>query len=61
MRVRDFMSTNVVVVDEKTLIYQAKEIMKAHKSRRLPDMRKDKLVGLVTERMLLEASPSEAT
>jgi acetoin utilization protein AcuB len=61
MRVRDFMSTNVVVVDEKTLIYQAKEIMQAHKIRRLPVMKKDKLVGLVTERMLLEASPSEAT
>jgi acetoin utilization protein AcuB len=61
MRVRDFMSTNVIVVDENTLIYQAKEIMKAHKIRRLPVMKKDKLVGLVTERMLLEASPSEAT
>lgn len=61
MRVRDLMSTNVVVVDEKTLIFQAKEIMQAHRIRRLPVMKKDKLVGLVTERMLLEASPSEAT
>jgi acetoin utilization protein AcuB len=59
MRVRDFMSTNVVVIDEKTLIYNAKEIMKAHKIRRLPVMKKDKLVGLVTERMLLEAAPSD--
>ena len=61
MRVRDFMSTNVVVIDEKTLIYNAKEIMKAHKIRRLPVMKKERLVGLVTERMLLEAAPSEAT
>jgi acetoin utilization protein AcuB len=61
MRVRDFMSTNVVAVDEKTSIHDAKKIMDAHKIRRLPVMRKDKLVGLVTERMLLEASPSPAT
>jgi acetoin utilization protein AcuB len=61
MRVRDIMSTNVVTVDEKTSIHDAKKIMEAHKIRRLPVMKKDKLVGLVTERMLLEASPSLAT
>ncbi|MFO8164025.1 MAG: CBS and ACT domain-containing protein [Thermodesulfobacteriota bacterium] len=61
MRVRDFMSTNVVTVDEKTLIDDAKKIMEAHKIRRLPVMKKDKLVGLVTMHMLLEAAPSPAT
>jgi len=61
MRVRDFMNTNVVSVDEKTLIDDAKKIMEAHKIRRLPVMKKDKLVGLVTKHMLLEASPSPAT
>ena len=61
MRVRDFMSTNVVSVDEKTLIDDARKIMDAHKIRRLPVMKKDKLVGLVTKHMLLEASPSPAT
>ena len=61
MRISDLMSTNVVVVDEKTLIHNAKKIMEAHKIRRLPVMKKDKLIGLVTERMLLEAAPSEAT
>ena len=61
MRVRDFMSTNVVSVDEKTLIDDARKIMEAHKIRRLPVMKKDKLVGLVTKHMLLEASPSPAT
>jgi len=61
MRVRDVMSTNVVAVDEKTSIHDARKIMEAHKIRRLPVMKKDKLVGLVTERMLLEASPSPAT
>ena len=61
MRVRDFMNTNVVSVDEKTLIDDAKKIMEAHNIRRLPVMKKDKLVGLVTKHMLLEASPSPAT
>jgi acetoin utilization protein AcuB len=61
MRTRDIMSTNVVTVDEKTSIHDAKKIMDAHKIRRLPVMKKDKLVGLVTKHMLLEASPSPAT
>ena len=61
MRVRDIMSTNVVAVDEKTPIHDARKIMEAHKIRRLPVMRRDKLVGLVTKHMLLEASPSPAT
>jgi len=61
MRVRDFMSTNVVSVDEKTFIDDARKIMEAHKIRRLPVMKKNKLIGLVTKHMLLEAAPSPAT
>ena len=61
MRIRDIMSDNVVAVDEKTSIHDARKIMEAHKIRRLPVMKKDKLVGLVTKHMLLEASPSPAT
>lgn len=61
MRIRDIMSTNVVAVSEDTSIHDARKIMKAHKIRRLPVLKKDKLVGLVTERMLLEASASPAT
>ena len=61
MRIRDIMSTNVVTVDEKTSIHDARKIMAAHKIRRLPVMKKDKLVGLITMHMLLEASPSQAT
>ncbi|MBW2342251.1 MAG: CBS domain-containing protein [Deltaproteobacteria bacterium] len=61
MRIRDIMSTNVVSVDEKTLVDDAKKIMEAHRIRRLPVMKKDKLVGLVTKHMLLEAAPSPAT
>jgi acetoin utilization protein AcuB len=61
MKIRDIMSTNVVTVTENTLVNDAKNIMDAHRIRRLPVMRKDKLVGLVTMHMLLEASPSPAT
>jgi len=61
MRVKDFMSTNVVAVDEDTSLHDARKIMEAHKIRRLPVMRKGRLVGLVTLRMLLEAAPSPAT
>jgi acetoin utilization protein AcuB len=61
MRTRDIMSTNVVAVDVNTSIHDARKIMEAHKIRRLPVMKKGKLVGLVTRHMLLEASPSPAT
>lgn len=61
MRIRDLMSVNVVTVDEKTSIQDARKIMEAHKIRRLPVMRKTRLVGLVTKHMLLEAAPSPAT
>ncbi|MCD6266273.1 MAG: CBS domain-containing protein [Deltaproteobacteria bacterium] len=55
------MRTNVVTLEEKTLVGDARKIMEAHKIRRLPVMKKDKLVGLVTKHMLLEAAPSPAT
>jgi len=60
MRIRDFMSTTVVAVDEDTPVHDARKILEAHKIRRLPVMRKGHLVGLVTERMLLEAEPLPA-
>ena len=61
MRIRDFMTTNVVAVSEDTSLHDARKIMKARKIRRLPVLKRDKLVGLVTEHMLLEAAPSPAT
>jgi len=61
MKVGDIMSTNVVTVTEDSLVDDAKKIMDAHRIRRLPVMKKDKLVGLVTKHMLLEAAPSPAT
>jgi len=61
MRIKDIMSTNVVTVTEDTRVDDARKIMEAHNIRRLPVMKKDKLVGLVTKHMILEAAPSPAT
>jgi acetoin utilization protein AcuB len=61
LRIRDIMGNAVIAVDEDTSLHDARKIMEAHKIRRLPVMKKDKLIGLVTEHMLLEAAPSPAT
>jgi acetoin utilization protein AcuB len=60
MRVKDIMTTNVVTVDRRTSIKDARKIMEAHRIRRLPVMKRDKLVGLVTKHKLLEVMPSPA-
>ena len=61
MKVREFMKTDLITVDPKTPIMEAQKIMSEKKIKRLPVMKKDKLVGLVTKHMLLEATPSSAT
>ncbi|MFB0508535.1 MAG: CBS domain-containing protein [Thermodesulfobacteriota bacterium] len=61
MRVRDIMTENPLTVDSETSIVDAKKIMKKNNIRRLPVVDKGKLVGMVTQRMILEASPSPAT
>jgi acetoin utilization protein AcuB len=58
---RDVMTKNPITVDSKTPIGEAKRIMKEKNIRRLPVVDKGKLVGMITERMILEASPSPAT
>ena len=61
MKVRDFMKTDVISIETKTSIMEAQNIMWKKNIKRLPVMKKDKLIGLVTKHMLLEASPSSAT
>jgi acetoin utilization protein AcuB len=61
MRIGDIMTGNPITVDSETSIVEAKRIMKENTIRRLPVVDKGKLVGMVTERMILEASPSPAT
>lgn len=61
MRIRDVMTKNPVTVDSETLVLDAQKIMKENNIRRLPIVDKGKLVGIVTQHDLLEASPSPAT
>jgi len=61
MRVREFMTTNVITVSSKTSILDAQKYMSVHKVRRLPVVDRGKLVGIVSDRRIAEASPSAAT
>jgi acetoin utilization protein AcuB len=61
MRVRKFMTTEVITVEVDTPLLEAQEIMQKHNIKRLPVMKSGKLVGFVTKHMLLEAAPSSAT
>ncbi len=61
MRIRDVMTKNPITIDSETLVLDAQKIMKENNIRRLPIVDKGKLVGIVTQHDLLEASPSPAT
>ncbi len=61
MRVREFMTTNVITVSSKTSIFDAQKYLSVHKIRRLPVVDKGKLVGIVSDRRIAAASPSAAT
>ena len=57
MIVKYWMKSNPITVVADTLMIDAKKIMKNKKIRRLPVMRGDKLVGIVTLAGLREAQP----
>ena len=57
----DFMTKRVVYVSPETTVAVAADIMREKGLRRLPVIEHDKLVGLVTEGTMAEASPSKAT
>ena len=61
MAVKDFMSKKVVYVSPETKIAKASELMKEHGIHRLPVIENDRLVGLVTEGSIKDATPSKAT
>ena len=57
MAVKDFMTKRVVYVSPETTVAAAADIMRDKGLRRLPVIEHDKLVGLVTEGTMAEASP----
>lgn len=61
MRIRDVMTKNPITVESGTLVLDAQKIMRENNIRRLPVVDKGKLVGIVTQHDLLQASPSPAT
>lgn len=61
MAVKDFMTRKVVYVSPETTVAQAADVMREQGLRRLPVIENDKLVGLVTEGTMAEATPSKAT
>ena len=61
MAVKDFMTRKVVYISPDTTVAHAADIMREQGLHRLPVIENDKLVGLVTEGTIAEASPYKAT
>ncbi len=60
-KVRDWMTANPITIDAGATIVEAIHLLKEKNIRRLPVVKAGKLVGLVTERMLLSFSPGKST
>ena len=61
MLVKDWMSQPVITVNEDDSMQDAMSLLKKHKIRMLPVMKKAKLTGVITDRDLKRASASDAT
>ncbi len=61
MLIKDWMTRDPITINEDTSMIKAIHIMKEHRFRRLPVVSAGRLVGMVTDRDLKEASPSKAT
>ena len=61
MLIKDWMATAVLTVDANTSVMRATRIMKENNIRRLPVLSQGKLIGIVTDRDLKEASPSSTS
>lgn len=62
MLIQDWMTTNVITTTETTSMMQASRLMKEHHINRLPVLNADnRLIGIVSDRDVKEASPSKAT
>lgn len=59
MLIREHMTPNPITVDEGTTVMRAAELMKEKKVRRFPVVRDGALIGIVTDRDLRSAAPSQ--
>lgn len=61
MQIKHWMTPDPISVEPDLPLIDAQQIMKKNRIRRLPVVEKGKLVGMVTHRIIREASPSTAT
>jgi acetoin utilization protein AcuB len=61
MLVKDWMTKDPITITDETSMMKAIHLMKQNRFRRLPVMHEGRLVGIVSDRDLKEASPSKAT
>ncbi len=62
MLVREWMTEDLIVVKEDTSMLKASKLLKEHDIRRLPVVNEEgRLVGIVSDRDIKDASPSKAT
>jgi acetoin utilization protein AcuB len=61
MLVKDWMSKDPITITDDTSMMKAIHLMKQNRFRRLPVLHEGRLVGIVSDRDLKEASPSKAT
>lgn len=61
MLVRERMSCPVITIQPETPIMEAHELMRNEHIRRLPVIKRKQLVGIVSERDILHAEPSDVT
>ena len=59
--VKDWMTSNPITIDADASIMDALHEMKERDIRRLPVMRKGRLAGIVTDRMLKDYTPGKAS
>jgi acetoin utilization protein AcuB len=61
MLVKNWMSKEVITIEVNDSMQEAMRLLKEHNIRMLPVMENGKLVGVITDRDLKKASPSDAT
>lgn len=61
MNIRQFMTTDIVTITKETTILEALDLMKEKNMHRLPVVEEGKLIGLLTEGLIQEHSPSKVS
>lgn len=61
MYVKNYMTTNLILIEPEASMIDANDLMKQHNINRLPVVENERLVGLITRSIIAENSPSGAT